>query len=278
MSMNDFLEQVYAQNDAETNEAIAVEKLAQAQVVEDLLKKESGDQIDLDHITIPELYKVACTLFGEDSILAIETAAAYEKLAAAENGEEDEDEEDEDDDRTSAEKKAELQEIEKIATNADASGRIMAHAFIDELNQMNKEASMASTASKAYGAARSGVGKAYSAARGVGGSLRDVATAKRLRKGLKQRKDVKGLSDKARSAVLPEANKNILRGGAATGALYGGAGAAGLYGASKMRGKKKEASLLDIVAEVREHTEKQAEINELVNARAYQILEEAGLE
>ncbi len=273
MSMNDYLQNMVYGADQATMEDLTVEKLAQAQIVEDLLLKESGDQMSLENLSIPELYKVAAELFGEDSVLAIETAAAWEKIAKEEEEEED-DEEDE-------EKTAELH---KIAENADASGRIMAHAFVDELNAMNKEASVASmargAASKAYGAARSGAGKAYGAVGRAGGALRDAATAKRLRKGMKQRSAVRGASDAVRNATLPQARKNIMRGAAQTGALYGAGAGGTAYGVSKMRGKKKEASLLDILAESRleQELQKQASFEDLINQRAFEIAAEYGLE
>ena len=288
MSMNDFLEQVYANNDPE---ALTVEKLAQAQVTQELLLQESNGQIGLDDITVPELYKVASELFGEDSILAMETAAAYEKLA------EEEQEYDGDGLEEEEEYFEDPEEVEKIASNADASGRIMAHAFIDELRGMDKEASVAEkvrgAAGYVGGAIRSGAGRVGGAAQSAGGAIRsgavragkgvrDAATLKDIRTGMSQRRGVKGAGkypSQATKDVRAAGNRNIRKGLVRSGALYGAAGGAagGAYAMSR-RGKKKQASLLDIVAEAREYTEKQAEFHDLVNARAYEILEEAGLE
>lgn len=144
--MNSFLAQLYGTSEnlnTLSGADSSVEKLAEAQVMEEVLANQGVDINKLDGET---LLKVASELFGTDSALAKvaegeeteeekkeekkEEVAEEKKEGETETEEEKEEEEEED-----AEKKA----ADELA-QADYLGRVAAHAFMDEQAKLVKQA------------------------------------------------------------------------------------------------------------------------------------------
>jgi hypothetical protein len=180
-----------AQAETETD----VEKLAAAQLAENL--SEEGQGVNIDEVS------------DED----VEAMAA--QVLAAEGGEQQEEE--------PAGDPAE-QAQEKVA-EADYLGRVMAHAYVQELKGIEKEAGKLD-ALKAHG------GKVMAKLRGAGAKAKSMAGA--------AKETGKALGGKAKAHVGKHPGKYGLGAGAAAG------GAAGF-----MAGKKKESSALDQLAERR---------------------------
>ena len=169
--MNEFLADLYGTREnigAPQDTSNDVEKLAEAQVLDQFLTNEG---IDVDQLDGDTILKVAYDLFGEDS----------EIVKAAAEGSEDSEDEEEGEEGEEEEKDAQ----EKLA-EADFLGRVMAHSFVDEQSSMDKQAlSMAGLKATAGT---------------VGSKLKDIATAKQFRAGLaelKAGKKAKGMGEKA---------------------------------------------------------------------------------
>jgi len=259
--MNQFLAEMYG-----TRETIGApaqsddtEKLAEAQLLDDALRSEG---IDVDTLSPEAILKVAQSLFPEGALVK----------AAAEEGEPKEHEDDETPAHERAEeagakaKEGEGETAEEKVAQADFLGRVMAHSYMQEKAEIEKEAAVSDIAGKAKGLAH----KAW-------GGIQSAAKAEHLRGGLKTMKEgkhLKGMGEAAkemgkhspkrakqfgeiagkRLAAGAEAHKKglkgAIRGAAETGGLYGG-GAAAIGGAGYAAGHKKESSALDTLAEQR---------------------------
>lgn len=241
--MNPFLAELYntAENIGTTDDGGA-EKLAQAAVLDQMLANEGFSIDDLDP---QDVVKVAAEVFGANSPL-VKQAAEEGKSA------------DDDDEEEAKEKMAE----------ADFLGRQMAHAYVSELSELEKQAGLKETAGRAASWVGRKAGKAGKAAGKGLESLGEKATGTLLRTG------------GAEKMLNPRTKKAIGAGVIGTGAAALGGGG---YAASKM-GKKKE-SALDILAEQRAlEMLKEAGLVEnqneklagAVNQRALEMLAEAG--
>lgn len=139
-NMSDFLAGIYGTNaEPAPNYNNEIEKLAQAELLDSLFQKEAG--VSINDLTVGEVVKVATELFGEDSPLVQNLLKEAGELPPAlqahmEGGEEEEEEEEEE----ASEKKAAEVELLKMAQNADTSGRIMAHAYWQELQAIKQAA------------------------------------------------------------------------------------------------------------------------------------------
>lgn len=250
--MNPFLAELY--NTAENIGAGGnddVEKLAQAQIVNDIIESEGLSIDDVDNETI---LKVAGQLFGDDNELA--------KLAAEGEGAPPPfppKEKKEGDTPEKKEEEKEKEAAEKLA-EADFLGRAMAHAMVDELSDLEKEGAAGEAAMKgvkwlagkaggAAGRASGAAGRRAEALRGAGKKAKEALTGARGSRVLSSKERLKALGQAAKGAA-PEL---------AAGAGIGAAGTAG----AMLAGKKKKASLaLDALAE----------------QRALELLKEAGVE
>lgn len=239
--MNQFLAELYgtADNIGATDD---VEKLAQAEVVNQMIQAEglSVDDVDADTIL-----KVAEHLFGADNELAKVAQEGGEEPSEAPAKEKKEKKEEEEEE--AAEKMAE----------ADFIGRMMAHAMVDELGSIEKEAG---AKEKAMGALKKVLETgAYGVGRAAGAGKKSLEFIK----------------------AHPKASVGV--GG---GLLAAGGGLAAYKG---LKGKKKKASAaLDALAEERAlailkeagyqvEDPDQTKLAEAVEARAYEMLAEAGL-
>lgn len=95
-----------------------LEKMAEAQVLDEMFQAEG---YDINQTPTDEIVKIAHELFGDDSALVKQAAALEQEAPAAEPQEE-----------TFQEKVAE----------ADYLGRLMAHAYVNELAEIEKRAAM----------------------------------------------------------------------------------------------------------------------------------------
>lgn len=130
--MNEFLAEMYSTREvigAESNSD--VEKLAEAQLLDEALRAEG---VDIDQLPGDTILKLAYQLLGEDSHLV----KAAQEAASEEAGETAESEEAE----SEEEEKEESME-EKVA-QADFLGRVMAHSYVSELSELEKSAGVGS--------------------------------------------------------------------------------------------------------------------------------------
>lgn len=248
------------------------EILAQLYGTEETIKEAALDEGETEDELVADMYKVAADAFVDT---ANEQGIDLEKLSeedvenlfadfsegffkAAAEAEEMEDEEEEKKKKMpEEEKEAELQE--KIA-EADTLGRLMAHAYVNELVGMNKEA-------KGLGSAVKGVAREYA----------DVMRGKGTQAAKKKLQEEIASFSKTRGGSAPtptiDALKRQLRKARGERAATIGTTAAGGLGAAGAAGG-------GIAAGVKKSKEKKAaeEYNELVLARAYDLLKQAGYE
>jgi hypothetical protein len=271
--MNDFLAELYG-----TRETIGadsgsddVEKLAEAQILDQVFESEGIDVNGLDDGTI---LKVAHELFGDESALV--------KMAEEESDEEEGDEEEGEEDAE-----------DKVA-QADFLGRVMAHSFTQERDNIEKAAGAKEVGQKVLGALRSAA-----SGEGIRGGLETMGKGKKLtragkaatemgKKSPKRSKQFGELAGKRISegaSTSSKGKKELAKGIAATGGLYGGL-AAGAGGAGYLAGRsgKKKSAAIDALAEQRaiEWLEEngvgneQSKLANAVDERAYEMLVEAG--
>jgi hypothetical protein len=294
--MNEFLAEMYGTREtigASSNSG-DVEKLAEAQLLDEALQNEG---IDINTLSGEQIVKVAHTLFGDDSALVKAAAEgdkegpgadetqAHEEAEGEKKADGDEDEVDEDGNPKKKEAMA-----EKIA-EADFLGRTMAHAFVNEQAQIEKDAGLKDKAVAAGNwvketATKAGKSVADKASRSVKsyhrGAIEDIKGAVKGHKfhvgkhGGGREFDLGGLKGRAISGAV----------GAAKFAPHAAvAGAAG-YGGKKLFEKKKAASALDVLAEQRaleilkeagvaQQTEEE-KLAEAVEQRAWELLQENG--
>lgn len=167
-----------------------LEKVAEAQVLDEMLQAEG---YNIEQIPTEEIIKMAYNLYGEDSALVKQAEAMVEQP--------------EEEEETFQEKLAE----------ADYLGRLMAHAYVNELSEIEKQASMGQSAKMV---ALKGLSKARKAGEAVGKGV------ERLGKGVTETVTRAGKGSAAR--MNPLTAKAI---GAGT---VGVPLAAGAYGVKKM--------------------------------------------
>jgi hypothetical protein len=172
--MDPKLAQVYGTNQADETD---VEALATAELTSKLA---AADELNLDGMSDDEAEALASELIGSDS--SDEEAPAETEEAASEEEETEETEE-----KTAGEETTEAQE--KIA-EADYLGRVMAHAYVAERREIEKQAAagseLATVAKKGKGAAGKVMehvkkhGKSYAA--GAAGSGAGFAAGRKSKK------------------------------------------------------------------------------------------------
>lgn len=247
--MNQFLAEMYG-----TRETIGApaqsddtEKLAEAQLLDDALRSEG---IDVDTLSPEAILKVAQSLFPEGALVK----------AAAEESEPKEHEDDETPAHERAEeagakaKEGEGETAEEKVAQADFLGRVMAHSYMQEKAEIEKEAALKDIAGKAkeygvkaWGATKGGAGKAWGAAKKGGEALKEKGKAMKesYREGSTAAPmlAIKGGKFRGLKQVAKEHPKTV--GGAAAGLAAAGGGA------GYLAHKKKEGSALDKLAEQR---------------------------
>lgn len=272
--MNEFLAEIY-----NTRESIGastdnsdVEKLAEAQLLDEALRAEG---VDIDKLPAETILKLAHQLLGDDSALVKsaqegETPAEEKKEEEAEEKAETETEEE-----VKAAALAELQAKEAGETEetfetkvaqADFLGRVMAHSYWNEKNEIEKNAAMPEA-----------LKKGLEAARGFGKSVGAKATAA----GAKAREFGGKAVDTGKKGVEAVKKHKVPIAAGAGGLAVGGAG-------GYMAGKKKKASAIDMLAEKRamewadahgllEQSDEQ-KLAAAVDQRAAELLAEAGVD
>jgi hypothetical protein len=265
--MNEFLAQMYG-----TAETIGsgddTEKLAQAQVMNEMFTAEG---VDVDSLAPETIVKVAEALFGENT-----------KIAEEDVKKDDEEEEEE-------------EEAEEKLAEADFLGRVMAHSYVNEMTEIEKNAGRAT--------------RAVEAVERAGGKIKHLIGQKRKAMGASyeggksffrtRATPARGGGPKGHKMFLPRDKASRLGGslevarkhpGTVGGAaLLAGGGVAGAgYGAKKgyeaIKGKKKESALdvlaeqraMEILAENGYAVNGEEKLASAVEERAYQMLAEAG--
>ncbi len=143
--MNQFLSQMYGTGEAiGAGGAADIEKLAEAELLGDVFKEEG---INVDDIEADDIMKIAHALFGDDGAIVKEAMACKcgkEDCGCGCGG---------DSDKCTCKSKtaaaapvvpaaAGEETIEKKAQEADFLGRVMAHSFVQECNNMEKAAAV----------------------------------------------------------------------------------------------------------------------------------------
>jgi hypothetical protein len=290
--MNAFLADLYGTGQAigADDSSDDVAKLAEAQILDNMFKSEGIDVDDLDDQTV---LKIAHEIFGDESALVKSAQEGGEEEAASEP------EKCKECGKAECECPAkEAADVEKNAADADLMGRIMAHAMVQELGNIEKEASVGQAlknwgqlagfgAKQVGGKAKGLAGAAAAKGKGAAGAVKGKGqsmkeTYETARKGVIG----KGPSgDKGRlgslAAVAKEHPKTV--GGAAGLAALGAGGAAAAGGDDK----KKAASALDTLAEQRaleilaEHgvepeMDAETKLASAIEERAWEMLAENG--
>ena len=254
--MNEFLAEMYG-----TRESIGVEggddveKLAEAQLLDEALQAEG---INIDDLPGDTILKLAHQILGEDSHLV--------KAAMEEAGEEGE--------VPKSAKSDEEEPMEEKVAQADFLGRVMAHSYVNELGEIEKNAGTGALSRFGAGVARQAkdVGEGF---KGLGYMARHpVEAGKALKESIKGQ-GVKG--------TLSGSAKELK----ALGVGATGVGAAG-YGAKKaFGGKSKKSSALEALAEKRAMEwaesvglvgDENEKLAAAVDARAYEMLLENGID
>ena len=269
--MNEFLAEMYGTREtigAAPAQSSDVEKLAEAQLLDDALRAEG---YDVDQLPADAIVKVAYELFGEDSAIVKAAAEGEEAEKKEEEGEKEseghEGEETEAEEKKEEEaKEASAETFEEKLAQADLLGRAMAHSFMQEQSSIMKEAAMPAALKKGLEAAGRGAGKAWGAVKGTPGKLTGALKGKgeamkgSFEKGVHRESGHGSVLRGAFGGVkqLAKEHPKTVAGLASTGVAAAGGAA---YGGHKAFGKKKAASALDALAE----------------RRAMEILKEAGV-
>lgn len=208
------------------------DKLAAAASAELFAKMAAAEGIDLDSLTDAQVEELYTNTFSEQQ----KTAGEMPPQFAKKDGEEKEEPKDEKKEKAKEEHEEKKAEATKVA-EADFLGRVMAHAYVQELNKIAEAAAAAETvqapAEETKEAAKGG---------NFGAFLKSVQ-----KKGKDAAGAVKGKAEEAVDKVKETAKKHPK----ATTALAGGAGAAaGATAAMALKGKGKEkgASATDELA------------------------------
>lgn len=291
--MNEFLADIYNTRESigAPQDSSDVEKLAEAQLLDEALKAEG---VDIDKLSGETILKLAHQLLGDDSALVKAAAEEGEKKEEAKEEAEEEDEE----------KKEPFEE--KVA-QADFLGRVMAHSYWNEKVGIEKEAAMPA-------ALKAGLERAGAFGKSVGSKAKELGSkAKEL--GAKawkhtgsavgeKAKAMKGSYEGAREGLIPGTLRHAVTGGKGrlgaalevakqhpktVAGLAAGLAAAG-GGGAYLATKKKKASAIDLLAEKRamEWAEAHGLVNEestdemklaaAVDQRAAEMLAEAGID
>lgn len=212
-------------------------------------------------VKIAEENGVDLNQFSDEQVMAM--VSDLTKTAEEEKAEEDDEEEKEKESEGDAEEKKEESE-EKVA-EADFLGRVMAHAYVQELNNIEKQAGIKETATKAGKSIKGYFSGAADDVAAGARKLKSGVTAREAGQPLKYTKGGKMIpptegARKVDKAMSVEGLKQLGKGVGKMALPVAGAGAlgAGAYAV----GKKKESSALDTLAE----------------QRALEMLKEAGYE
>ena len=275
--MNEFLAEIY-----NTRESIGasqdnsdVEKLAEAQLLDEALRAEG---VDIDKLPGETILKLAHQLLGDDSALV---KAAAEESAEHEEGEKEEKEE------TEEKKEASEETFEEKVAQADFLGRVMAHSFWNEKGDIEKTGGMPPGLKKGLERAGKFVSKKMTGAKKAVGKAGE-AVKEYHREGAK---DIKSAITGKLEGLPGKMGKKERFQAAFSGAkkFAPHAAAAGLAGAG-IHHATKSASAIDVLAEKRamEWAEAHGLVNDepteemklaaAVDQRAAEMLAEAGID
>jgi hypothetical protein len=277
--MNEFLADIYNTREsigATSADNSDVEKLAEAQLLDEALRAEG---VDIDKLSGDTILKLAHQLLGDDSALV---KAAAEEGKAHEEGESAEKEEGEEEEHKEGEKSASEETFEEKVAQADFLGRVMAHSFRNEQVAIEKDAAVPAGLKKGWEAAKSGAGKGWEALKKYHkGAVEDVK--KGVKGGTKmtgKRKDIEGPMNRKDRALSAAKGVAKFLPHAATATATG----VGIHHATK------KASAIDVLAEKRamewaeahglieNEQPEETKLAAAVDARAAEMLAEAGID
>lgn len=229
--MNQYLAEMYGTAGAAPETAPEQESLSKIAQLELFAKVAADNGVDLTTLTpeqVTALYEEVMPKLAEGD----------EEKEEEEDEDEEEEEKDEEKEKKAALEAAALAEFEesKIAqakiAEAELMGQVMAHSFVRELNEIEKQAGAKEVASSVTKKVKSVSG------------YDDLKKAKEIHDNMKLLPDGGGhFVDKMKG----DRNRAALKGAAKAGGTTAAAAAAG-YGAKKAVGGKKEASAFDILA------------------------------
>lgn len=278
--MNEFLADIYNTRETigATQDNSDVEKLAEAQLLDEALRAEG---VDIDKLPGETILKLAHQLLGDDSALvkaAAEEGAAHE---SGESAEKEEGEQEEAKEEAAEEKQASEETFEEKVAQADFLGRVMAHSYWNEKTNIEKTAAMPESLKKGLEAAGRFGSSVGSKAKAFGGKAKafggKAVGAAKAGAGKAKETGKKGFEW---AKAHPKTTAGIGAGAAAVGG-----------GAAYMAHKKKKASAIDLLAEKRamewaeahgllEQPEATDEMKlaAAVDQRAVELLAEAGID
>lgn len=146
--MDDFLDAMYGtrENIGSSLDLDALEKNAEAELMAEVLKSEGWNADQINNLTGEDAMKIAHLIFGDNSSLlktAKEEGEDSEEGPAHEKKETplfEKKEKESDKEMEAGEEKEASEKLETKLAEADWLGRQMAHAFVDEMSQMEKAA------------------------------------------------------------------------------------------------------------------------------------------
>lgn len=269
--MNEFLADIYNTRESigASQDTSDVEKLAEAQLLDEALRAEG---VDIDKLPGETILKLAHQLLGDDSAL-VKAAAANTQPSAS-----------------TVPANGENETFEEKVAQADFLGRVMAHSYWSEKTNIEKQAGVKEVyegakagIGKAWGATKGGAGKAWGAVKGAPGKAGEGLEAV----GRKVEKTIGRAAPDAGGPGLSSRTAKIL--GGATLAAGAGTLAAGGYGAHRaLSGKDKKSSAIDMLAEKQAmewayahgliEPSDEEKLAAVVNQRAAEMLTEAGID
>lgn len=284
--MNQFLAEMYGTNElvGATDSSDDISKLAEARVLDEMLEAEG---INIDQLPDETIVKMAYQIFGDDSALV--------KMAMDE-----EDETPEHEAKESKDEEEEESEEEKVA-EADMLGRIMAHSFHQESHDIEKQAKKVLTRiiPEVVGGGTAVAGKGKGVLGRVGDKLKAMKGSyksgkhdpgKTYKSGRSGGEITYEAGAKGGAKRLLKEHPKTMAGITGAAGLTAGAGAgAGLAALAGKKGKKKEGSALDALAEQRalemlkeagvdigDGYNEEEKLATAVEERAFEMLAEAG--
>ena len=244
--MNQFLAEMYGTRETigAPTQSDDTEKLAEAQLLDEALRSEG---IDVDTLSPDAILKVAQSLFPDGALVKAAAEESHEEHEEGETAAEEKKEE------AAKDKEGEGETAEEKTAQADFLGRVMAHAFVQEQAEINKEAALKDIAGKAkeFGGkalkSLKGAGKAVKEAPGKAGKwAAEPVHTFRGGRALRMASGGKGGIKETAKDIAQTIGAHKGQAAAAGGILA--AGGAGGFAAAH---KKKEGSALDKLAEQR---------------------------
>jgi hypothetical protein len=228
MAMNQWLADMYGTNGASE----AQEKTAELEL---FAKLAADNGIDLSRLTAAQVHSLYAETFGKVA-----------EEGSEEEGDDDSGEEDKKE-QAVAEHEEKKESAAKLA-EADLMGRVMAHALVSELGQIEKSAAMPAFLQKGMAAVGNAAGKSHSAEQAVSGRVGKALAGKKLPKGV----GIGGIGTATSEGKELVHNRNVSLGRKALGSAAGSTALVGgaTYAATRKKksDEQKESSAFETLA------------------------------